>query len=193
MKYVDTQEKALVLCVGTFLFNYLVIVFTKNLAYTYANWANLQQELFYLIRGGYSFSCGVLLYYLNQNRDTSYVINKKTGISLLMIVLILLYMSTDYIRYDQFTLLYTVLLYFNIRDTSLFVDNIILSTIGRYCYEIYIVHVTLFSILPSLIPAGRKQFTVMLVLTVVVSFLLHHLVTINVSKFVQSIFVDDKG
>ena len=102
---------------------------------------------------------------------------------MIIIVVIIAFSMDDYIRDEQFILLISILIYLNIPVSSPIVDNRIFSTIGSYCFEIYFVHVSLFKILPQLMPSGLQQLLVMTVLTIFISWLLHKYVTLKITPY----------
>lgn len=174
-KFVDAEEKSIVGLVVTYLLGYIFMGVCVKCGASSECITMIQ----YYVRAAYSFAAGNFIYHCLQNKKV--FIDKKYSnyISIIIIVLLLVFIETDYIRSEQFVLLISVLIVANIKYASGLIDNSVFSLIGRYCFEIYLVHVVLFGILPSIMQAGKKQFLVMVVLTVLLSYIIHKYITLK--------------
>lgn len=198
-KYIDSKEKSMVGLLAVFFVGYVLRIMFVWRCESNENFTAIYTMVDYYIRAFYSFAAGNMLYYASLEKRTikrSYVNLMTIFLALIIIVLC----CHDYIREEQFILLASLLVYVNLGNSSYIVDNKLFSTVGKYCFEIYLVHVLLYGILPNVVEPGYKQLFYMIVLTIALSLLLHRFVTRGVTpvlcgflnterKYVAKIFV----
>lgn len=126
----------------------------------------------YIYRGVYSFALGTVLYYVNEEGVLNRVGNiQKWGLTVSEILMVF-FGTLHNNAFDG--LLFTILLLFvvaiNMEKSIFLIDNAVFQVIGKHSMEVFVCHILLYYSLVHyfmVLPAGRKTFVIVLLLTII--------------------------
>lgn len=179
-------NKSMIGAAVVFLAGYLFVrLIALRFAYS-PDYSDIISVVLYYCRALYSVVAGNLIYHIKEKYN-KLKLDFPITLTILLIALIIFYVKDDYIRNEQFVCLITIIITINLLVAKPVICNSLLTIVGKCSYEIYLVHVVLYAILPLVMPSGFLQLIMMVCITGFAAPIIHLYLSGNWRKIVTKL------